>query len=316
MLFLRLGLALLGFILFALAVILLICYFRMFRSPRRKADPDAIEIPEGEIYEEFREDMIAWTKSIRSLPRRDVSIRSHDGLTLRGYYYECRKGGPIEILFHGYKGYSERDLSGGVERCFKMGRNALLVDHRGSGRSDGHTITFGILEKRDCLGWIDFVLREFGPDCEIILTGVSMGAATVMMAAGEDLPKNVVCVLADCGYTSPKEIICKVITDMKLPPRLVYPFARLSGRILGGFDLDSNSPMKALSHSRVPVILIHGDADDFVPCDMSRRLYEVCTSPHKKLTLIPGAGHGLAFPKNRELYWASLREFEAEWRQG
>ena len=188
-----------------------ICYMKVFRSPKRKVlGPDEYENPEGEIYEVFRDEMVGWIKSIRSMPHEDVEITSFDGLKLRGKYYEQTKGAPMEIMFHGYKGNAERDLCGAVERAFRVGRNALIVDHRGSGRSEGNTITFGINERRDCLGWIDFAIKKFGPDVRIMITGISMGAATVMMASGEDLPKNVICTLADCGYSSAKEIIKKV----------------------------------------------------------------------------------------------------------
>ena len=241
-----------------------------------------------------------------------MEITSHDGLSLKGRYYECNPGGIVEILFHGYRGNAERDMSGGIARCFALGRNALIVDHRASGRSEGRVITFGVLEKLDCLRWIEKVKKEFGEDVRIILTGISMGAATVMMAAGTELPKQVICVLADCGYSTQKEIIKKVIREMKLPADLLYPFVTLGARIFGGFRLNSYSPMDALKRAKVPVILIHGDADGFVPCDMSRRLYEVCASEKKRFVVILGADHGLAYPTDKDGYVSALASFQEE----
>ena len=290
----------------------LVCFFRVFYSPTRVPLREGeYDIPEGEIYEVHRKEIEKWIDMTRTMPHENFSITSFDGLTLRGRYYECQPGAPIEILFHGYRGNSERDMSGGVERCFALGRNALIVDHRAAGKSDGHIITFGIRERKDCLRWVDFVIGHFGAECKIILTGISMGAATVMMAAGEELPSNVVCVLADCGYSSPREIIHKVIRDMGVPTWLLYPFIRLGARLFGRFDLEETTPLEAVRRCRVPLILIHGDADDFVPCDMSRRLYEVCVS-QKKFVTIAGAGHGLAFPTDPELYLRSLAEFQEE----
>ena len=138
-----------------------------------------------------------------------------------------------------------------------------------------------------------------------------MGAATVAIAAGEKLPPNVVCVLADCGFSSAKEIMKKVICEMKLPPALAYPFVKWGARLYGGFDLEKTSPVEAVKHATVPVIFIHGDTDAFVPSYMSEELYAACSS-QKKLVLIKGAGHGLAFPVDRELYLSSLRDFQAE----
>lgn len=291
-----------------------ICFMMVFYSPKRKPlGPDEYEIPEGEIYEVFREDMIAWTKSIRSMPHEDVEITSHDGLTLRGKYYEKDPTLPVEILFHGYKGNAERDLCGAVERAFSVHRNALIVNHRAAGPSDGHIISFGINERRDCLKWVDYAIEKFGKDVKLVITGISMGAATVMMATGEQLPENVISVLADCGYTSPKEIICKVVKDMKLPVKLLYPFIRLGALIYGRFDLEEASPIEAMKKCKVPIVFVHGDADDFVPHEMSERLYEACASGKKKFISVPGAGHGLAFPVDRDNYVNQLNQVYDEW---
>ena len=292
-----------------------VCFVLVFYSAKRKLpEGDDYQIPEGEIYEVFREDMKNWTMWIRQLPHTDIEIKSFDGLTLRGTYYEYEPGAPIEILFHGYRGYAERDLNGGVERCFALGRSALLVDQRASGKSDGHIITFGIKECRDCIAWVHEINRRFGEDSKVIITGISMGAATVMMAAGEaDLPQNVVCCLADCGYSSSREILHKVLRDLKLPGWLFYPFIKLGARLFGGFSVESNSPMEAVKRSTVPMIFVHGDEDAFVPCEMSYQLHAACSSPIKHLHVSKGAGHGLAFPVERDGYVAALAEFEKRW---
>ena len=245
-------------------LLILICFFKIFfavRIPSKEEYP----IPEGKAYECHRPKITQWIKDIRAMERRDVEITSHDGLRLTGKYYEYKKGAPIEILFHGYKGSAERDLCGGVHRCFGIGHNALIVDHRASGSSDGRVITFGIKESRDCLGWIDFVIKE--------------------------------------------NIIKKVMRDMHLPAGLLYPFARLAARLLGGFDPDSLSPIDAMKRCRLPIIFFHGDADGFVPCSMSKENYEACASEHKRLVIIPDADHGLCFPVAQDRYLSELCDF-------
>ena len=303
---------LLGIVLFCTAATLAISYgcFRMgFYAPRKKkVDSDAIETPEGAIYDPYRSKMEQWVREARQLPRQHFTVQSFDGLTLHGDFFEYAPGAPMELMFHGYRGSAERDLSGGVQRCFKIGRSVLLVDQRCSCRSEGDVITFGIKEHRDGLTWVNFLVNHFGPDVKIILTGISMGAATVMMTADKDLPPNVLGILADCGYSSPKAIICKVIRDMKLPPKLAYPFVKLGARIFGHFDLEEGSPEEALRNAKVPVIFYHGEADDFVPCDMSRSNYEVCAS-RKALITIPGAGHGLSYALDPEHYLQTLSDF-------
>ena len=283
-----------------------------FVKPEEKIPTEEYPIPDGDIYEPFREQMVAWIKEVRSLPHEDMAITSFDGLTLRGKYYEFAPGTPVEIMFHGYRGNAERDMCGGVQRCFALGRSALIVDQRGCGNSEGNVITFGIHEVRDCLAWLDHTIHRFGPDVKIILTGISMGASTVMMAAGEDLPKNVIGILADCGFTSAEDIMKVVIRDkMHLPPNLSYPFVKLGAKLFGHFDLDSRSAIEAMAKAKVPVIFYHGEADDFVPCDMSRRNFEACAS-RKRLVTIPGAGHGLCYLVDPERYLKELDAFFSE----
>ena len=285
------------------------CFRIAFYSPPRKDTPgEEIDLPEGEIYEVFWDKMRQWTTETRQTPHEDVSIVSFDGLTLRGKYYEYAPGAPIELMFHGYRGSAERDMSGGMQRCFHMGRSALIVDQRCSGGSEGNVITFGIKEHRDCLAWVDFMVKKFGPDVKIILTGISMGGSTVLMAGGKELPENVIGILADCSFHSPKEIMKTVIGKMGLPADLLYPFVRLGAKLFGHFDPEETSPLEAVKKCRVPVIFFHGEADDYVPCEMSRISYEACAS-RKKLVLIPGAGHGLSYPVAPETYFAALQEF-------
>lgn len=300
-------------ILFTISAVVLLISYLCFRiafhvSAAQKRRPEGYPIPEGEIYEPHRAQMIRWIDEIRAMPHENVSIQSFDGLTLRGKFYEYAPGAPVEIMFHGYRGSAERDLCGGVQRCFACGHSALVVGQRGSVDSDGSVITFGILESRDCRSWVDFVIDHFGPDVKLILTGISMGASTVMIASGGELPKNVVGALADCGFTSAEDIIKRTIREMKLPPNLSYPFVRLGARIFGHFDPDETSSMEAMKRCRLPVIFFHGKDDDYVPCWMSRVNYEHCTSA-KKLVIIPGAGHGLSFPVDQEGYLRELRQF-------
>ena len=302
-------------VLSVLSVVLItsyICFFRIFKKPKAKKHEEGyVEIPDGEIYEAHREQITEWVLESRAMPYREVEIKSFDGLTLRGRYFEHFKGAPIEIMMHGYQGNAERDMSGGIFRSRDCGHNALLVNHRASGNSDGKVITFGINESRDCLAWIDFVIKEIDPDARIILTGISMGAATVMNVSGMELPENIIGVLADCGYTSNEDIIKKVIREMHLPAGILYPFARLGARIFGRFNLDEFAPIEQVKKSKVPTIFFHGDNDDFVPHYMSEQNFEACAAK-KKLVIVKGAGHGIAYPVDKEYYLKEAKEFFEE----
>jgi len=307
---------LLWILLAAAALVLLLLwllYLVTFRKwPEKRLKPGEYDLPPGKIYVPHYDAMRKWQDEIRSIPCQEVYIRSFDGLKLHGKYYEYSPGAPIELMFHGYRGNCDRDLCGGVQRCFALKKNVLIVDQRTAKESEGRTITFGVNESRDCLSWVDFLIQKFGPEVKIILTGISMGAATVLMAAGRGLPANVIGILADCGYTSPREIIETVIRGMKLPVSVVYPMIRLSAKLFGRFDLEELSPVEAMKTCTVPVVFVHGEDDAFVPCEMSRVNYEACAAP-KKLFTVPGAGHGLAFVIDPEGYLNTLREFAPQW---
>lgn len=310
--FLWIGLGVAAFLLVTVLIITWECYRRAFYAPRKKpVTPESINLPIGNIYEPYWEDMKIWAAQVRNMPCQEVEITSFDGLKLRGKFYEYAPGAAIELMFHGYRGDSERDMPGGVQRCFKLGRSALVVDQRCAGRSQGKTITFGIYEHKDCLRWVDFMVEHFGSDVKIILTGISMGAATVLMAAGKELPSNVIGVIADCGYSSPWEIIRIVIEKMGIPVKPSYPFVKLAARIYGGFDLEADSPIESVKKAKVPIIFIHGAEDDFVPCWMSEKMYEVCPA-RKALFKVPNAGHGLACLIDPEGYYKALQSFFEE----
>ncbi len=286
-----------------------ICYRKAFfarRNPR--LDAQAADLPNDRTYAPYREAFDYWLEKTQRLPYEEMWVTSFDGLTLRGKYYERTPGAPIELMFHGYRGTAERDLAGCIQRCFALGRNAFMVDQRCSGKSQGNVITFGILEHRDCLTWVDMLIKHFGPDVKIVLAGISMGAATVLMAAGKPLPGNVIGVLADCGYSSPKEIIQSVIKQKGFPPKLAYIFVKLGAKLFGHFDLEETTPLQAIKDCKVPVIFFHGQTDDYVPCRMSQAVYDACPT-RKRLVTVPGAGHGLSYPVAPETYLTALREF-------
>ena len=287
----------------------LICFFKVFYSPKRKPiDPEHFDIPPGGEYESHRDQIIAWTKGAREMPHEEICITAYDGFRLVGYYYEYKAGAPMEIIFHGYKGNADRDLAGGVFRCHSIGRNALVVDQRASGKSEGRVITFGIKERRDAISWANYVSERFGADTEVIITGVSMGAATVVMAAAEELPSCVKSVVADCGYTSAREIIRLIIAKMHLPVSILYPFVRLGAFIFGGFRLEERSPIDVIGNVKLPIIFVHGDGDTFVPCEMSERLHSLCPTK-TALHIVKGAAHGLAYPDDISGYEKALLDF-------
>ena len=284
------------FIVILAAAILLFAlygYCRCFYSPVRNRNKK-YKMPHGEQYEKEWEKMQKLVAEMEALPYEQVFTTSFDGLNLAARYYHVSDDTPLHIQFHGYHGSAIRDFCGGNKLARESGGSTLVVDQRAHGKSDGSTITFGINERRDCLSWIEYACQRFGKDRPIIIEGVSMGAATVLMAADLDLPDNVIGITADCPYSSVKGIICKVASDMHLPPAVMWPFVWLGAHIYGHFDPNESSTKEAVKNAKVPVLLIHGEEDLFVPCDMSREIAANCTS-ELLFQSFPGAGHGLSY---------------------
>ncbi len=293
-----------------LVVIFLAVLYACYRMGFYYRDPQAApqNYHTDEQIQAVRPVMDACILDFQQAAFENVSITSFDALDLTGRYYHNADNAPLYIQMHGYKGNALRDFCGTWAIARELGHNVLLIDQRAHGSSGGHTITFGIREHRDCLSWTEYACRRFG-NIPVVLMGVSMGAATVLMASGLDLPKNVKAVVADCPYDAPASIIKQVVkAQMGMPVRLVYPLIRLSGRLYGRFDLESCSPLEAVKRSQTPVLLIHGEDDRFVPCRMSRNLREAAPET-VCLHTIPGSGHALNQVYDPALYRSILVPF-------
>ena len=283
-----------------------ICCRLVYSVDRDRIDPRKPDT--NPQYFPYQEKLLAAIDAADAIPYEEVRIRSSDGLELYGRYYETAPGAPVQIQFHGYRGSPLRDFCVGLPLALEYGCNVLLVDQRAHGRSEGKYLTFGVLERQDCLDWVNYVRQRFGEDTPVVLSGVSMGAAMVMMAAGLELPGNVKGIIADCGYNSPKEILIQVMTDVGYPKWPTYPLIRLGGRIFGGFDVEGASAETAMARCTVPVLFIHGDEDRFVPCWMSQRDYDACAAP-KKMVIVPGAPHAISYVVAPDTYRAAVRGF-------
>lgn len=296
-------------LLLAVILLCLYCFHTCFYSPKnRKEDPYALL--DGEQYKALSEGIFYCTRRMEESPCQFVSICSHDGLMLSGRYYHHADGAPVMILFHGYRSMALRDSAGGYILGRKAGFNVLAVDQRAHGRSEGRVISFGILERLDCLSWIKYINDRFGSGTPVVISGLSMGAATVLMAADLELPANVAGIIADCPYASPAGIIRKVATDRKFPAKLVYPFIRLSAALFGGFDLEQADALRSVRNAKTPILLFHGEDDRFVPCEMSRNIAKNAGNGCQLYTF-PNAGHGLCYTTNPDRYERICVEFLA-----
>lgn len=277
-----------------------------FYSPRGKQNDDhRILIPMSETQRDYS---IAMIDKLNARPFERVYIRSYDGLRLSGRYYHIKDGAPLAILCHGYRGTPSRDFCGGAEICFNMEMNVLLIEERAHCSSEGHTITFGVKERYDVLSWANYAVERFGADLKILLAGISMGGGTVLMASGLCLPQNVRGILADCPFTSPSEMIMEFGRSKKLPMKIAYPMASMAAKLLGDFSLKDADAVEAVKNTVVPILIIHGEADGLVPCEMSRRIAEANPEMITRYTF-PGANHGLSYITDTVRYTQLVEEF-------
>ena len=294
-----------GLLLLALGVAYGAYRFAYYSPHKNQNDPYLA--PDGHRYTPEDGPTYGLIREMDELPFEPVTIRSRDGLQLFGRYYAVAEGAPLQIQMHGYRGHALRDFCGGNKLAREAGLNTLVVDQRAHGKSEGHTISFGINERWDCLQWAEYAAQRW-PGVPISLAGISMGAATVLMASDLPLPEEVKGIIADCGYSSPRAIIKHVCWSLPKPFRIFYPFTSLSAELFGHFDPDSGSALGAVSNTRIPILLLHGEADDFVPCEMSREIAAACASK-VRLETFPGADHGVSYLSDPERYGRIVKEF-------
>lgn len=253
--------------------------------------------------------MFALIEELKPIPYETVYTTAFDGIRLCGLYYHVKDGAPLQIQFHGYMGLPLRDLCGGSKIAREAGHNTLLVYQRAHGKSGGKTITFGVNERKDCLSWIQYATERFGTDTPIYLVGVSLGASTVLMAAELGLPKNVKAIVADSPFTSPDAIISKVCKDLRVPRWLAMPLIRTGARVFGKFDTRGADCSVAISKAEVPTLILHGEADTFVPCAMSRQIHAARGNAQVTLVTFPSAAHALSYIVSPIAYTKAVNDF-------
>ena len=273
----------------------------------------ARQIIRGTPYQEmFLQDVEVCAEKLRSSDTERVQLETSDGITLVGHLKEVPHAKRIVLAMHGWRSSWDQDFGMIADFWERSGCTVLYAEQRGQNDSGGDYMGFGMLERYDCLEWIDWINGRFPEKPPVYLAGVSMGATTVLMTANLNLPDNVAGIAADCGFTSAQEI-WEHITEDNL--HLNFGIRR--------FDVDDLcrrkiqlgpmecSTTEALKNAKVPVLLIHGTDDNFVPVEMTYENYKACTGP-KKLLIVPGADHGMSYYVERDEYEKVALEFFRE----
>lgn len=243
--------------------------------------------------------------------RTDVYIDSNDGLKLHAYEFinnEDNACGRFAVICHGFSSEAKH-MKNSIKAFYERGYSVIAPDARAHGESEGKVRGMGWPERRDIIGWLNYINKTF-PGNDIILYGVSMGASTVVMTSGEkDLPENVKAVIEDCGYSSVWDEFSLQMKNMfHLPTFPLLNICSATVRLRAGYGFKEADAAGQLKNCSVPTLFIHGDADDFVPFEMLDILYEAAPCKKEKL-VIKGAGHAMSSSADPELYWAAVDSF-------
>ena len=255
--------------------------------------------------------IVEMTEALKNAPTELVELRSRDNYVLRAHWYPAEGAKRTVILVHGWHSRWCVDFSASSPFLHENACNLLLIDQRCHGESGGDLISYGIHERYDVLTWLDWLDANHG-GLPVYLCGISMGAATVLMAAGLPIAGRVCGIIADCGYSTPNEII--KLTLEKNIGKMAGPTlaaVNLNCKLRENFTFKDYTPLEAMVQNKeIPCLFVHGDADDFVPWRMSLENYYACQAP-KDLLVVNGAGHGLSFLVNPEAYKKKILEFFA-----
>lgn len=256
-------------------------------------------------YRDDKEKMLKDFEYFDNQKFEEYTIKSYDKLKLKGYLLRVKDSKKLVICFHGYRASARNDFSCVVPFYQKLGYNILFVNQRSHGKSKGKIITFGVRERKDVLSWINFS-KKLGFN-EIVLAGVSMGASTVLMAAEFIKKGDVKKIVADCGFTSPYEIIKETIKTIKFPVYPIIWFINFYSILFCGINFKKYNTKESIKKTEIPILFIHGTDDKFVPSKMSTENFEI--NKNNEILLVEGAHHAGSYMKNPKIYEKKVEEF-------
>ena len=276
--------------------------------PKAVADRQVDFIAENDI-SDILEQVRINAEKLEARPLETVELTATDGTKLIGHWLDNSNAKRIIIAMHGWRSGWSQDFGSIADFWFDSGCSILFAEQRGQGSSGGDYMGFGLLERHDCLEWINWVNQKTESNLPLYLGGISMGASTVMMTLGLEVPKNLRGVIADCGFTSPRAIWRHVIHNKFHLPFGIYG-AVADDMCKKKLMINSNECTcpDVLSETKIPVLFIHGTDDKFVPIEMTYENYKACAS-EKQLLVVPGAEHGMSYFVDRKAYESAVTDF-------
>ncbi len=276
---------------------------------RRIPDPTTAEGREKGGWTKYETGIDAGARWLAQQEVKPLQVMSYDGKRLYGRFVPCENAKGTILFFHGYRSHYQVDFSASMQFYHELGYNLLFVDQRAHGLSGGRYITFGVKERLDVVSWVMYLSLMLGETHPMFLSGLSMGATTVLMAADMEFPANVRGIIADCGFSGPADILAHVAEKQyHMSGKAAVAVMNLYTRVFAGFGLREWSTADALRHTKLPVLLTHGLADRLVPSRMSEEAYEACAA-ERQIELFPDAGHGVSYLKDKPRYQKVLTAF-------
>ncbi len=232
----------------------------------------------------------------------DVYITSFDGLKLHGTLLSSNNNKNCVICFHGYTSRGLNDYGAMAKFYHEQNFNIIMIDARNHGDSEGEYTGFGVLDRQDAVKWVDYAVKRFGDDINIFLHGDSMGGATVLMTSGLDLPANVKTIIADCAFTSAYDVFSHILKrDYHIPKFPIMNITEKMTKKKAGYGYSDVNTLNEVAKTKIPILFIHGEIDDFVPVWMTEKNYEACNS-EKELLIVKGADHAESYYVDTNLY--------------
>ena len=297
-------LGVIGFLVVAALVGFGVGFYGLIVNPKNRLDGKS-----EDEYTEYEKAVVSAAKVLRAMPNEKVEVVTRDGLTLRGNFIRAEGDSKITILcLHGYTSNGYAEFSEKAQDYLKNGWNVMLVNHRNHGPSDGKYVGFATLDRYDALEWLK-AIETLVPGGDIFIAGVSMGGATAMQTANLDLSQSVKGIIEDCGFTTCREeFLWRARTVVKNTPKWALEGIGLYMKVFAGYGLDDSSSLVSCKEAKVPMMFIHGNADEVVPVEMAYECYEACTT-EKELVIVEGCAHARAHYHAREQYMEAFTRF-------
>ncbi len=281
------------------------------RGLEREYDPMAFAKSKKEMDRRIP-GLAEWVDRMFLLGQMHDTTIVRDGFRLHANYSAAPvPSGRTAVIVHGYGANTMNMMH--IARMFRdsLGYNILLPDLRRLGLSEGAAVQMGWLDRYDVLDWSAIAHEVFGDTLQVF-HGISMGAATIMNASGEDTPDYVRGFISDCGFSSLWDVTDSLLTERRLPAVPILENIDTQVKRRFGWSVLDDVPSRQVAKCYKPMLFIHGDADQIVPVSMARINYDAKVNGYREIWIAGGSRHVFSYPDHQAEYTAVVRRFLKE----